>query len=438
MMLGLVERIEHVVFEHHKAPRSVQWLLRLLRYPYALAHDIERGDLSLRAMSLVYTTLLSIVPLLALSFSVLKGLGYHRDLEPLLLQFLEPMGKRGVELTGQVMQFVENARGGLLGTLGFAFLLYTAVSMIQKVEESFNLVWRVSEPRSFGRRVSEYISVLIVGPIVIVTALGILAKLGDYRAVQSIAAIEPFGTLLLWVGRVTPYLLVAGAFTFLYAFIPNTKVNLLAASIGGGVAGVLWVGSGVLFASFVTGSSGAMLIYAGFAVVLLALFWLHISWLILLIGAQLAFYVQYPQCLRPGAGTTQVTASGSERLALSVMYLLGKEFALTGSARQNIVHYTASSLAERLFIPVASLSPIVRCLEAAGLLQVTDNERLTPARDLSAIALDEILEAVRNDRADRAMQHASCVAAADAVAAAASDAMRASVRNKTLKDLIAE
>jgi membrane protein len=437
MLPSLIERIDRFLFEPRKdAPRTMRALMTVLRHPFALVHDIARGHLSLRAMSMVYTTLLSVVPLLALSFSVLKGLGYHRDLEPVLYQFLEPMGERAFEITSQVMQFVDNARGGVLGTLGFAFLLYTAVSMIQKVEESFNMVWRVQKPRSIGRRISEYISVLIVGPIVIITALTVMANLSDTGLIRRLATSEPFGTLLVLFGHLTPYLLVAGAFTFLYAFVPNTKVRFSAAAIAGSIAGVLWLGSGALFASFVSRGSTTMLIYAGFAVVLLALLWLYISWLILLIGAQLAFYIQNPQYLRPGSDITTLTPSGSERLALSVMYLLAKEFAQPAGIKRTA--YTTNSLAQRLYVPVSALSPVIAGLENASLIVSTDEDVWLPGRDLAAIQLAEILDAVRSDRADRAMRHVSAVAAADAVAKAAADAMHASLKKRTLKDLIEE
>ncbi|HTE43566.1 MAG TPA: YihY/virulence factor BrkB family protein [Steroidobacteraceae bacterium] len=437
MLPTFFDRIERFLFEpHHDAPQGLRLLFGLLRYPFALLHDIAAGQLSLRAMSMVYTTLLSVVPLLALSFSVLKGLGYHRDLEPVLYQFLEPMGDRAFEITSQVMQFVDNARGGVLGTLGFAFLLYTAVSMIQKVEESFNMVWRVQKPRSLGRRISEYISVLIVGPIIIITALTIMANVSDTGLVRRLATSEPFGTLLVIFGYLTPYLLVAGAFTFLYAFIPNTKVRFRAAAIAGSIAGVVWLGSGAIFASFVSRGNTTMLIYAGFAVVLLALLWLYISWLILLIGAQFAFYIQNPQYLRPGSDVTHLTPSGSERLALSMMYLLAKEFAQPANEKRTA--HTTNSLAERLYVPVSAIAPVVRSLESAGLIVAADDDRWLPGRDLSSIQLAEILDAVRNDRADRAMRHVSAVAAADAVAKAAADAMHASLKMRTLKDLIDE
>ncbi len=201
-------------------------LTRILRYPYALIRDITLGELTLRAMSLVYTTLLSIVPIIALSFSVLKGLGYHRELEPVLYSFLEPLGDRAYEITQQVMEFVDNVRGGVLGSISLIFLLYALISTVQKVEESFNFVWRVEQPRSIGRRFSEYLSVMVVGPAVIVAALGVIATIGSTSFVETLSHYRPFDTVLLVLGRITPYLLVSGVFTFMYGFVPNAKVRI--------------------------------------------------------------------------------------------------------------------------------------------------------------------------------------------------------------------
>jgi membrane protein len=120
----------------------------VLRYVFALVRDIVQGQLTLRSMSLVYTTLLSVVPLIAFSFSVLKGLGIHNELEPLLFKLLEPLGEQGAQITQQIIDLVDNVKGGVLGGVSLAFFIYTAVSMVQKVEESFNYVWYVAKRRN--------------------------------------------------------------------------------------------------------------------------------------------------------------------------------------------------------------------------------------------------------------------------------------------------
>ena len=425
---SLTARLEQRLFE----PTSARALpvMVLLRYPFALLRDLTQGNLTLRAMSLVYTTLLSIVPLIALSFSVLKGLGYHRYLEPLLYQFLQPLGERATDITARVMEFMENVQSGVLGSLGLAFLLYTVISMIQKVEESFNFVWRVGRPRSLGRRFSEYLSVMVVGPVIMVAAMGLIATVGSNGMVQFVAHIQFFGVALAQIGRLTPYVLVAGVFTFMYAFIPNTKVEIRAAAVGGVVAGVLWSASGVLFAAIVVHSSRTMAIYAGFAIVIVGLMWLYLSWLILLLGVQLAFYLQHPQFLRPGHGDIRLTSGLKERLALSLMYLVGKDFRITGPT------WTLQRLAESLEVPGTVLGPVVACLERRGLLVATEEEILMPGRDLGSIGLAEILEAVRNDGEGPRMPLGRSIEPAEAAAREAEAAINASMNGRTLKDLV--
>ncbi len=426
---SLVTRLEQRLFE--PAPTGASRILVVLRYPFALLRDLARGDLTLRAMSLVYTTLLSIVPLIALSFSVLKGLGYHRALEPLLYRFLEPLGERAAEITARVMQFVENVQSGVLGSLGLAFLLYTVISMIQKVEESFNYVWRVEQPRSLGRRFSEYLSVMVVGPVVMVAAMGLLATIGSNGMVQFVAHTQFFGGALAQIGRLRPYALVAGVFTFMYAFIPNTKVSLRAAAIGGVVAGVSWSASGELFTAIVVHSSRTMAIYAGFAIVIVGLMWLYLSWLILLLGVQLAFYIQHPQFLRSDHGEPRLTSSLKERLALSLMYLVA----------QGLPHHgprvdAATAVQECSMYRARRWAPCVACLERRGLLVATEAEKLVPGKDLGSIGLAEILDAVRNDSEGPHGAQGRCLPPADAVAREAEAAIRASMNGRTLKDLV--
>ena len=432
MFAALHSRIECWLFE---PPDSVVgkplWpLLRTLRYGYALTRDVLRGDLTLRAMSLVYTTILSIVPLIALSFSVLKGLNFDEELEPMIYKFLEPVGEKATELTEQIMGFVDKVRGDVLGSIGLIVLLYTVISMIQKVEESFNFVWRVEQPRSIGRRFSEYLSVLAVGPVLMVASLGLLATIdtsigglawSKYRAVDS---------LLKVLRTLGPYILVTGVFTFMYAFVPNTKVRLRAAAIGGLAAGVAWATSGAIFTSFVAGSTSRMVIYAGFAIVLVALFWVYISWLILLLGAQLAFYIQNPHYLRPGRSEIHLNASLRERAALSIVYLIVHDYCTTQH------RWTSNAVAEHLGLPSAALGPIFAALERKGLLLLADDATWVPARDPEMIGLLDVYEAVRKADVGPRLGRIRDIAPAVDAARRAEQALNESLKGRSVKDLL--
>jgi membrane protein len=391
MIPELHEKIDKVVWGNALQKKGVagQIASQLLRYLYALIRDILAGQLTLRAMSLVYTTLLSVVPLIAMSFSVLKGLGVHNDLKPLLYQGLAPLGDQGKEITDQVINLVDNVRGGLLGSVSLAFFIFTSVSMVQKVEESFNFVWHVGQPRSIARRFSEYLVVMLVGPVVVVIALGMIASIRNAGIVQMMLDNEALGPVFVAAGGIVPYLLVAAVFTFLYMFVPNTKVKFKSALVGGFVGGCIWAGIGVIFTTFVLYATQRQLIYSGFAVAITTLLWLYLSWLVLLIGAQLAFYHQRPAFLRVGRREPSLSNSMRECLAMNIMFLVGKAF------RDKDRNITLESICAQLKIPSNALGPIVERLEKEGLLIVTEKEELLPGREMSRIQVADVLDVVR-------------------------------------------
>ena len=364
-------------------------LIKACRFVYALLRDLSAGELTLRAMSLVYTTMLAVVPLLAFSFSVLKGFGYHQRLEPVLLSFLAPLGPRSTEITANVIGFVDNVSGSTLAGVSLLLLLFTALSMAQKVEDSFNHVWRVDRPRSLGRRFSEYLSVMLIGPLLMTIAMGMTGTVASTTIVTRLQQIEPFGTLILFWGQLTPYLLVIATFTFLYAFVPNTSVRFRTAVLGGILAGAAWAATGGLFAQFVVGASRTVVIYSGFAIVIVTMLWLYVSWLILLVGAQFTFYLQNPDYLNLGWRTPTASNGLRERLALSTMLLVGREF------DQPTHGWRVPGIAARIGAPRQLLEPVVGRLREAGLLEETAEEKLIPAKDLRRITLEEILDVVR-------------------------------------------
>jgi len=384
------------------------FLVRTVRYVYALVRDFMSGQLTLRAMSLVYTTLLSLVPLLAVSFALLTAFNFHLRLEDLMVPFLEPLGgeQRAREITEKIIGFVDNTRSGALGTVGLVFFLYTVLSMIQKIEEAFNYVWQVSKPRSLGRRFSEYLSVLLVGPALMVTAITLIGSMQNHSLVQQLSQIQPFGHGIVLLGKMMPYIVVIVVFTFLYMFIPNTRVRFIAALFGGITAGFLWAATGAFFATFVSNSARNNQIYAGFAIGIVALIWLYLNWLILLIGAQLSYYRQHPETLRSGHVDIRLTNRARESLALGIMLIVARDF-VTGSEGWN-----TNDLASELGLPAAALVPVLKRLEDASLLRITEDERFLPGRSLDRIGLEEIASAVRGtgeiklDRGSRSLQPA--------------------------------
>jgi membrane protein len=431
-MVNGLERLEDGLFQKSRG-MGPPWgaTLRLLRYPVALIRDWLGGDISVRAMSLAYTTLLSLVPLMVFSFAILKGLGARGDLRFIVHEFFRPVGSAATQLTESVMQFVANMRGELLGSIGLAFLVYTVITTIQKVETSFNFVWRVGRSRSFGRRFTEYLSVMILGPILLAVAIGLLGTAEHSPLAQRLQAVAPLAVILGVLEQIAPYVIVTAVFTFMYSFIPNTQVQFRAALIGGVTAGVMWALVGKAFTAVILYSSQLVAVYTGFAIVLTTLIWVYLSWLILLIGAQLAFYVQFPQYLRHGQKAIELTDSAREQAGLSIMYLIGRDY---GTGKR---YWNTGRLAAELDVPGIALVPVLARLERAGLIVATEKELFVPGRDPEGILLADIVDAVRTQQIGRLTIEVHGAASAAQVMREMEAAMRERLGTRSLKDLIA-
>ncbi len=367
---------------------ALVWLARLL---YALGRDLTQGNLSLQASSLVYTTLLSLVPLLAVSFSVLKGFGVHNELEPLLLKALTPLGDSGTEIVGRIIGFVDKMQVGVLGSVGLAILLYTVVSLIEKIEQVFNATWRVTEHRRLGQRFSQYLSVLMVGPVLFFSAVGLSAALSRYLDSQTLMATPAIGTLMEVAKQLAPYLMISLAFTFVYLFVPNTRVRVRSALIGALAAGLLWEVVGDIFAAVMVGSTRYTAVYSSLAILMLFMIWIQIGWSILLIGASVAFYHQHPEYLTTRARDLTLSNRLRERLTLLVAARIARRFAAGEPA------WTCQALASALGVPTNNTQRILTMLEQTGFLLRTTQEDpgYVPARAPENIAIKDLLDAAR-------------------------------------------
>ena len=379
----------------HTKPKLL--LRRVLRIMYAVIRDLLSGQISLHAMSLVYTTILSIVPLLALSFSVLKAFNVHDKFTPMLYSFLEPMGDKGIEIHQNIMSFVDNMKVGVLGIVGFVLLFYTAISLVQKIERAFNTIWLAPQLRSIGDRFSQYLSVILVGPVLIVAAMSVTASGMNSSFVSSIAAIEPFGSLIILFTKLMPFIMIILAFTFFYAMMPNTKVKLSSAIWGGIVGGTAWQASSLIFTAFVVNSAKYDAIYSGFAVGILLLIWLYMNWLILLLGSSIAFYHQHGNTIMRSSNF-EPSSVLLEKVGLEVMVHIAKCF----EKGQELV--TIAELEQRKFVPPILTRQIINKLQHKGLVLIAgDNgDCLAPGRSTDQITVADIFNALRHDHSNLA------------------------------------
>ena len=407
--------------------------LRLLRYPYAVVRDLARGEINLRAMGLVYTTLLTLIPLLAFSLSILRIFGGHRDIEPIVYEFFRPVGgAAATELTGRVVQFAHRVSSGVVGSVGLALLAWTLVGTIKKVEDSFNFLWHVDQPRSFARRIAEYTTLLIAGPVLLVAFVGVSHAALSSAPVQEMVRLPLLQRLRGTGISLAPYAMVTAFFTALYMLVPNTRVQWRAALTGAVVGGVLWAAIGKMFTALVVYSTRLTIVYAGFAFVVAALLWTYFGWLILLAGAQLSFYVQNPAYLRLGLQQLRLSSVELEQLALKLMYFVGRSHVAGGR------RWTVNGLANELGLPGIAVAQMAATLERAGLLIVTDYDELVPARDISRIDVHQILDIARNQRSGHVAPHHLPIPPVDRLLESVEEAWRSRCANLTLRDLVDE
>jgi membrane protein len=370
--------------------RVKRLLSSFIKIAFLVGRDFIENLVKLQAMALAFKTLLSIAPLLAVIFSILKGFGVHNRIEPVLAEALAPLGERGQEVTSHLIGFVDKMSAGALGSVGVVTLFITVLSLMSTIEQAFNTIWRVRFPRKLARRFSDYLSVLLVGPVLVFAALTITATLQSNSFVRTLLALEPFGTVMLIMLRIVPYVTLWGAFTFSYLFIPNTRVRLRSALIGGLVAAILWQTVGWGFATFVASSTRYYAIYSSFAILLLFLLWLYVGWVIVLLGAQVSHAHQHIRFYYGHRENLARSPAGREKLALQLLLLIGRNF------HQGLSPMSITDLANRLQLPAVLIKDFLEMFQQSRLvLPLADEETFVLGRAAEKIRIKEILDCVR-------------------------------------------
>ncbi len=394
----------------------------------AFIRKLSDDDVSIHAMSLTYTTILSMVPLLAVTFSVLKAFGVHDQIEPLLAQSLAPLGAEGAALTKHIIEFVRQMQVGVLGAVGVAGLFYTVVTLVGSIEDALNRIWQARQGRAWATKFRDYLSVITVGPVLVFSALALTASAQKHEFVQRVFALAPW---LVWLGTVVlPYIIMATAFTLLYRFMPNTIVTWRAAGIGGVSAGVAWKWAGAVFTAFVAGSGRYAAIYSSFAILVLFFLWIYLSWTIVLIGAEIAYLWQNPrEVLSRVRGVTLV---GREEKGLTLLRALARRH-LDGRPPAQ-----TAELAKLAGLPATAVEEIVDQMVEHGVLLAADRPHgVALARPPEAISVYEVLSILRGENTAGNSVGNLPASVADALAVR-SDASRAALSEMTLRTLASE
>jgi len=417
-----------------------------------------------RAQALTYITVLSLVPLLAFGLSVAKGFNADETLRsevinPFVEQFLgeegavaegvtEPGAEAAVSSNADIregldtaLEFVSETNFTSLGAFGLILLLYSIIKMLSSVEQSFNEIWGVKKARGWTRKFADYLSMVVIVPLFLVTATGITAAAQEPGFVNKVGEWLPVGRE--YIEPVTKFLLgilpIFGkwlGFSFVYMFMPNTRTRVSSALLGGVIGGTLWHVSQVLMFKFGVGISNFNAIYAGFALFPILLFWIYVSCATVLIVAELAFAHQNEPAYRQIARSRAHDHAFHEVLAMRAIVRVGVAF-LKGEEAPRI-----TDLADSLAVPERSIEEVFAKLRDHRILAVSEEGSVPaflPGRDLDRITVKNVLDALKGKSGKIAFAPSGPLdSEIDAVLGAYEEEKELSSNNKTLRQLAEE
>ncbi|MFP4473599.1 MAG: YihY/virulence factor BrkB family protein [Candidatus Omnitrophota bacterium] len=372
-----------------KGPKS--FFLRQLRILVLAFRSFAEDKCQLRASALTYYTLLSIVPLVAMAFGVAKGFGFETMLEKQLYARLPGQEEVVNRIVVFAHSWLENTRGGVIAGIGVAVLFWTVIKVLGNIEKSFNDIWGVKRSRSFGRKFSDYLSVMILGPLLFImsSSVTVLITTQVKLVVENVAILGWFAPVILLSLNLLPFIMIWVLFTFIYIFMPNTRVLFKAGLLGGVVAGTIYQFVQWIYITFQVGVSKFGAIYGSFAALPLFLFWLQISWLIVLFGAEISFaeqnvdtYEFEPDCLNASQRFKRLAA-------LRIAHLSVKNFIKAKTPR------TAAQIAYELEMPIRLVRDLLFELTEAGILvevRLPNAKEVSfqPARDVDGLTIQHI------------------------------------------------
>lgn len=374
------------------AGRALRLVYAALRVLVLAAEGFERDRVLLRATALAYFTVLSLIPILVIVLAITKGLGLGDQVAGYVV---DQIAAGSPDAKARILELVGGVKLAGLGTFGAATLFLTTVLQLSTIEEAFNAIFGVQKKRPLVRRFSDYLAVLVIAPILLLSALALGTTLNSQWLLQRLLEVPAFAALYAAGLRQLPVVMFGLAFAFLYWFLPNTRVKPVSALIGGIVAGVLFGFAQNAYVSFNVGVARYNMLFQGFAALPLLLVWIYFSWVITLLGVEVVYAHQTARLQRRERVGALPTPAAREALGLTLATEIARRFA-AGSAP-----WTADDLADALRTAPRVVRELLAALEAAGIVAGSAGEERDAvyllARPAEKLSVLDVLAALRGD-----------------------------------------
>lgn len=414
--------------------RGLKIIIQELRVFILAIRGFAEDKVQMRASALTFYTLLSIVPIFAMIFGIAKGFGFKEYLQNTLTENLSTHQA----VLKEVMEFADrmlaNVKGGFIAGTGLVVLIWSVMKVLGNIENSFNNIWQIKKSRGFSRKLSDYISLIVIAPILVFLSSGFtVSQINDYfDNTFIISYIGPLIKVIVWF---LSFSIIWFVFTLLYVVMPNTKVNFGAAFVGGVIAGTMFHLLQWAYVKLQVFLSGYGAIYGSFAALPLFLMWLQYSWLIVLFGAEIAFASQNVESYEFETDTLHISSYNRRLLSLLIMHHIIKNFT------NAVPPQTASEIAEILDVPVRLVREIIYELQETGILSETTTKNVKelayqPAMDPANLSISYIIN--RLDKGGHDKIHAGNTRELQIINDIMSsfyDDLNKSSKNKILKEL---
>jgi membrane protein len=413
------------------------FLIRQLRIFLIAIKGFRDHRIQLRASALTFYSLLSIVPVAAMIFGIAEGFGFKARLEIELNKMIAEREEMA-EVLKYVLEFansmLDNINGGIIAGIGLLFLFWSVMKLLGNIENSFNVIWQIRQPRAFARKFADYLSMMLIAPILFFLSSTITVYLGNIAGSESVIG-ENLGPLLLFLVKLMPYILIFLLFTLLYVIMPNTKVQFKYALNAGFIAGIIFQITQFLYIFFQVGVGRYGAIYGSFVALPLFLIWLQLSWLIVLLGAEMSFAYQNLEKYEFETEALRISRKNRRLLTFLLMYTIVKIF--QSGDKPN----TSAQLGHELGIPVRLVRDIIYDLLEARLIVEASTESAkengyVPALDINKIDVGLLIQRLELSGDDRLMAEPSKhLKTFIDIHKSLYEAIEKSAANKLLKDL---
>ena len=303
-------------------------LIRLLQIMILSGKEFIQKRYLDKASALTYYTILSIVPIAAMAFGIGKGFGFDKNMEQYLISFFADKQ----DIVDMIIEFSESmlakTQGGLIAGIGIVVLLWTVIKVMGNIESAFNEIWSVNKQRSLTRKLSDYLTIMLLAPVCLIVSYSVTSYISDWISTmaQQIEWVSKFNGLISFGMKLLPYSLLWFAFAMLYLVMPNTKVNFKAAVISGIITGIAFQVIQYFYFEFQVGVSNYNAIYGSFAAIPLFLVWLQMSWTIILLGAGIAYSIQNVKNFEYEFEVSKLSPQLKTKLALLILHSITQRF----------------------------------------------------------------------------------------------------------------